>query len=191
MSKKKIFWIVVLLLVIDQAVKIWIKTHMSLGESIAVFPGWFFIHFLENFGAAWGMHLGGPWGKLLLSLFRVVLSGVLVWYIVRLVQRKAPTGVVVGFALILAGAMGNIFDSAFYGLIFSESTYGSVAHFVPWGEGYATFLHGGVVDMFYFPLIRNSAGEVVFFSPVFNVADSYISIGVIYLLLFKYKYFNK
>jgi signal peptidase II len=190
MSKKKIFWLVALLLVIDQAVKVWIKTHMTIGESITVFGDWFLIHFIENPGAAWGMHLDGEWGKLVLSLFRVVLSGVLVWYIVRLVRRGAPVGVVVGFGLILAGAMGNIFDSAFYGLIFSESTWGSVAQFVPWGEGYAGFLHGKVVDMLYFPIVHNSAGEVLFFSPVFNVADSYISVGVIYLLLFQRKYFN-
>ncbi len=190
MSKRKIFLLVVLLLAVDQAVKIWIKTHMALGESVTVFPDWFRIHFIENFGAAWGMHLEGSWGKLALSLFRLVLSGVLVGYIVRLVKRKAPAGVIIGFGMILAGAMGNIFDSAFYGLIFSESTYSAAAHFVPWGEGYAKFLHGGVVDMLYFPLIHNKAGEVVFFNPIFNIADSYISLGVIYLILFKHKYFK-
>ncbi len=189
MSKKKIFLLIVLLLVVDQAVKIWIKTNMAIGDSITVFPNWFLIHFIENKGAAWGMHLDVAWGKLALSLFRVILSGVLIWYIVRLVRRKAPVGVIVGFGLILAGAMGNILDSAFYGLIFSESTWASVAQFVPWGEGYAGFLHGKVVDMLYFPLIHNKAGEVVFFNPVFNIADSYISIGVIYLLLFQRKYF--
>ncbi len=191
MSKKKIFLLVVLLLAVDQIVKIWIKTHMALGESIVVFPNWFLIHFIENPGAAWGMHLGGDWGKLALSMFRLILSGALVWYILRLIRRKAPTGVVVGFGLILAGAIGNILDSAFYGLIFSESTWAAAAHLVPWGEGYTGFLHGKVVDMLYFPLIHNKAGEVLFFNPVFNIADSYISIGVIYILLFKHKYFNK
>lgn len=190
MSKKKIVLLVVLLLAVDQAVKIWIKTHMALGESFTVFPNWFLINFIENPGAAWGMQLGGAGGKLILSLFRLVLSGVLIWYIARLNRRHASAGVIVGFTLILAGAVGNIIDSAFYGLIFNESTYASVAQFVPWGEGYAGFLHGKVVDMLYFPLIHNSAGNVVFFSPVFNIADSYISIGMIYLILFQRKYFT-
>ena len=190
MSKKKIFLLVVLLLIVDQVVKLWIKTHMAAGESFTVFPNWFFIHFIENPGAAWGMQLGGAWGKLTLSLFRLILSGVLVWYIVRLIGRKAPVGVVAGFGLILAGAVGNIIDSAFYGLIFNESTRTTVAHLVPWGQGYAGFLHGHVVDMLYFPLLYNKAGEVIFFSPVFNIADTYISIGVIYLLLFQRKYFK-
>ncbi len=190
MSKRNVFLLIFLMLVVDQIVKIWIKTHMALGESITVFPDWFLIHFIENPGAAWGMHLEGVWGKLILSVFRLVLSGVLIWYIGRLIRRKAPVGVVVGFALILAGAMGNIFDSAFYGLIFSESTFATIARLVPFGEGYADFLHGRVVDMFYFPIITNEAGKVLFFDAVFNVADSYISVGAIYLILFQRKYFK-
>lgn len=174
MSKKKIFWFVVLLLVVDQVVKLWVKTHMEIGESIPVLGQWFQIYFIENPGAAWGMELGGWWGKLVLSLLRVVLSGVLIWYIGKLVRRDAPRGVLIGFALILAGAMGNIFDSAFYGLLFD----------------YAGFLHGRVVDMFYFPIVHNKAGEVVFFNAIFNVADAYISVGAIYLVLFKRKYFK-
>ncbi len=175
MTRKSIFWFVVLLLAIDQAVKLWVRTNMYLGEEFVVFD-WFRIHFIENRGAAWGMELGGgaAWGKLALSLLRVVLSGVLIWYIGRLAKKHAPTGVLIGFGLILAGAMGNIFDSAFYGMIF----------------GYAGFLHGRVVDMFYFPILYNNAGEVVFFNAIFNVADAYISVGAIYLLLFQRKYFK-
>ena len=199
MSKKKIAIILIALLVVDQMVKIWIKTHMTINESITVFPNWFFIHFIENPGAAFGMQLGGDHGKLILSLFRVVLSGFLIWYIGRLVKKQAPAGVVVGFGLILAGAVGNIIDSAFYGLIFSESTYTTVATMFPEGGGYAGFLHGKVVDMLYFPLFTGTypgwfpwvGGEpFTFFSPIFNIADSYITIGVIYLILFQRKYFK-
>lgn len=187
-KKRTIALLVIALLVVDQAVKVWIKTHMTLGESVTVFADWFIIHFTENPGAAWGMSLGGAWGKLVLSLFRIVLSGVLIWYIGKLLGRHAPKGVIVGMTLILAGAIGNIIDSAVYGLVFSESTYNTVAQ---WGGHYAGFLHGKVVDMFYFPLVRDAAGKVLFFNPVFNAADAYISVGVLYMLIFQYKYFNK
>ncbi len=190
MSKKNVIFLLAILLVVDQAVKIWIKTHMAYGESFAVFPNWFFIHFIENPGAAWGLQLGGSGGKLVLSLFRIVLSGALIWYIVRLRKRNASKGVIVAFTLILAGALGNIVDSALYGLIFSESTPLAAAHFTSFGEGYAGFLHGKVVDMLYFPILHNKLGEVVFFSPIFNIADSYLSIGVIYLILFQRKHFK-
>lgn len=199
MSKKKIAIILVALLVFDQIVKILIKTNMTINETITVFPNWFFIHFIENPGAAFGMQIGGDYGKLILSLFRVVLSGFLIWYIGKLIKKQAPTGVVVGFGLILAGAVGNIIDSAFYGLIFSESTYTQVASFVPVGQGYAGFLHGKVVDMLHFPLFSGvypswfpwvGGDHFTFFSPIFNIADSYITIGVLYLILFQRKYFK-
>lgn len=199
MSKKKIAIILVALLVVDQIVKVLIKTNMALNEAITVFPDWFFIHFIENPGAAFGMQIGGDHGKLILSLFRVILSGFLIWYIGRLIKKQAPAGVVVGFGLILAGAAGNIIDSAFYGLIFSESTYTQVASLVPFGEGYAGFLHGKVVDMLHFPLFSGTypswfpwiGGEhFTFFSPIFNIADSYITIGILYLILFQRKYFK-
>lgn len=199
MSKKKIAIILIALLAFDQIVKIVIKTNMAINESITVFPDWFFIHFIENPGAAFGMQIGGDYGKLMLSLFRVILSGFLIWYIGRLIKKQAPTGVVVGFGLIFAGAVGNIIDSAFYGLIFSESTYTQIASFVPLGQGYAGFLHGKVVDMLYFPIVSGNypawfpsvGGEhFTFFSPIFNIADSYITIGVLYLILFQRKYFK-
>jgi signal peptidase II len=208
MSKTKVVIILAALLVIDQVVKILIKANMEIGESITVFPNWFFIHFIENPGAAFGMQLGGDHGKLILSLFRVILSGFLIWYIGRLIKKQAPMGVVVGFGLIFAGAVGNILDSAFYGLIFDTGTvldpelgayvgYHGVSQFSC--GGYASFLHGCVVDMFHFPIFRGTypswfpivgGDRFTFFSPVFNVADSYISIGVLYLVLFKRKYFK-
>lgn len=199
MSKKKIALIIIALIFIDQAVKIWIKTNMMLGESITVFPNWFFIHFIENPGAAFGMQFGGDYGKLALSIFRIVLVGGVFWYIGKLIKKKAPAGLIVGFGLILAGALGNIIDSMFYGMIFSESTYNTVATLFPEGGGYAGFLHGKVVDMLYFPLFEGtfpawfpwSGGQqFIFFSPVFNLADSFISIGLIYIVLFQRKYFK-
>ncbi|MBR5850518.1 MAG: signal peptidase II [Alistipes sp.] len=203
MNWKKLTLLVVVLLVADQALKIWIKTHMALGEAITVFPDWFQLHFIENPGAAFGMRIvtggGYDWGKLLLSLFRVVLSGFIAWYTLRLSRDgKTPKGVLIGFALIFAGAVGNILDSAFYGLIFSESTPFTVAHF---GGSYAAPMMGKVVDMFYFPLFQwNSCPEFLrflldhnnyFFGPIFNLADAYISVAVAYLVVFQYRYFNR
>lgn len=194
--KSWVIWaIVVGLVVLDQVVKISVKTTMTLGESHNVLGNWFRWCFIENEGAAFGMSLGGEYGKLALSLFRIVAIGALVWFVHYLRKQKAPTGVVVGFALILAGALGNMIDSAFYGMMFSESTFASVATFLPEGGGYAPFLHGKVVDMLYFPLFHwpewmPLIGGDLFFSPVFNFADSYITIAVFYLLIFHWKYFK-
>lgn len=172
---------------------------MSINEAIPIFGNWFYIRFIENEGAAYGMSLGGEYGKLALSLFRIVAVGFLMYYIKSQLKKGAPSGVLLGFTLILVGALGNIVDSMFYGVIFSESTYNTIATFVPWGDGYSTFLHGSVVDMLYFPLIETTLPEwlpiyggqdYVFFSPIFNIADSYISIGFIYMLLFQRKYFK-
>ena len=194
--KSWVIWaIVVGLVVLDQVVKISVKTTMTLGESPNVLGNWFRWCGVENEGAAFGLSLGGDYGKLALSLFRIVAIGVLVWFVHYLRKQKAPTGVVVGFALILAGALGNMIDSAFYGMLFSESTFMSVATFLPEGGGYAPFLHGKVVDMLYFPLFHwpewmPLIGGDLFFSPVFNFADSYITIAVFYLLIFHWRYFK-
>jgi len=204
MNLKKISLLVVLLLLADQALKIWVKTHMHLDEAIIVFPDWFQLRFVENNGAAFGMHIssgnGFDWGKLLLGLFRLSLAGALAWLIVHLARhrKETPTGVFVGLALIFAGAVGNILDSAFYGLCFSASTPYSVAEF---GGHYAGFMMGKVVDMFYFPLFQwNSVPQFLhflvdsnnyFFGAIFNLADAYISVAVVYLLLFQYKFLNK
>ncbi|HUN15092.1 MAG TPA: signal peptidase II [Alistipes sp.] len=204
MTVKKVSLLVIALLIADQALKIWVKTHMHLDEAIIVFPDWFQLRFIENNGAAFGMHIasggGFDWGKLLLGIFRVVLAGGIAWLIGRLLrQRKeTPSGVIVGLALIFAGAVGNILDSAFYGLLFSESTPYSVARF---GGHYAGFMMGKVVDMFYFPLFQwNSVPRFLrflvdsnnyFFGAIFNLADAYISVAVVYLLLFQYKFLDK
>ena len=202
MKRKYIALLIVGLLALDQAVKLWIKTHMMLGESIPVFGNWFQIYFIENEGAAWGMSLGGPYGKLILSLFRVVAVTAIALFINHLWKRRAPAGVIVGISLVLAGALGNIIDSAFYGLVFSESTFSTVATLMPTGGGYGSFLHGKVVDMLYFPLfsindmpawldwLSGPDGVFTFFAPVFNIADSYISIAVFYLAIFQWKYFK-
>lgn len=195
---KQVTIIVLLLLIIDQAVKLWIKTHMTLGESIPVFGSWFQIYFIENNGMAFGMQLGGTLGKLALSSLRLVLIGFIIYYIVKLIKMDASRGILTGMALILVGAMGNIVDSMFYGLIFNESTFTSAASIFPDGGGYAPFLFGKVVDMLYFPLIDTTlpdwvpfwGGEhFIFFRPIFNIADSCITIGVGYLLIFHRKFF--
>ena len=192
MNGKKLTLLVILLLILDQALKIWVKTHMTLGEAIILIPDWFQLYFIENKGAAFGMHIATPgtmdWGKLLLGLFRIGMVVALIWLIRHFMRKKAPKGVLIGFGLILAGAIGNIIDSAFYGLIFSASdpVTRNVAVIFPEGGGYAPFLHGAVVDMFYFPLWQGRfpdwmpvwGGEPFeFFRPVFNIADAAITIS--------------
>ena len=176
-------------LLIDQMIKIWVKTSMTLHESIHV-TDWFYITFIENNGMAFGMQLGS---KIVLSLFRVVAISALGYYIWLEVKRQAKTGFIVCLSLILAGAAGNLIDCMFYGLMFNASSPYYLSYFVPFGTGYAPFLMGKVVDMFYFPLIETEwplwmpfvGGEhFVFFSPVFNFADSCISVSVVWLLLF-------
>ena len=182
--------IVVAVLVIDQLIKLWVKTSMSLSESIRI-TDWFYINFIENNGMAYGMQIGS---KLALSLFRVAAICVLTVYIWRLSHRaQARWGYIVCLSMVLAGAAGNLIDCMFYGLCFDASTFSHVSEYVGWGNGYAPFLMGKVVDMFYFPLIETTypdwfpfwGGErFVFFSPVFNFADANISVGVVALLLF-------
>ena len=181
--------VVLAVLLIDQMIKIWVKTSMTLHESIHV-TDWFYITFIENNGMAFGMQLGS---KIVLSLFRVIAISALGYYIWLEVKHNAKTGYLVCLSLVLAGAAGNLIDCMFYGLVFNESSPYYLSYFVPFGTGYAPFLMGKVVDMFYFPLIETEwpmwmpfvGGEhFVFFSPVFNFADSCISVSVVWLLLF-------
>ncbi len=181
--------VVFAVLLIDQMIKIWVKTSMTLHESIHV-TDWFYITFIENNGMAFGMQLGS---KIVLSLFRVIAISALGYYIWLEVKRKAKTGYLVCLSLVLAGAAGNLIDCMFYGLVFNESSPYYLSYFVPFGTGYAPFLMGKVVDMFYFPLIETEwptwmpfvgGDHFVFFSPVFNFADSCISVSVVWILLF-------
>ena len=203
MSKLRIPLILIfVILILDQYLKVWIKTNMSLGEQFSIFGNWAFLHFTENNGMAFGWEIGGEFGKMILSLFRILAVIGIGWYLVDLAKKEASVGLLISFAMIFAGAIGNIIDSSFYGIIFTESSYGSVAEFLP-GKGYASFLHGKVVDMFYFPIIKSSipagiqfwASEpepipFTFFRPVFNIADSSITVGVALIILFHRKYFN-
>lgn len=187
-------WIAVIIiaaiLIVDQIIKIEVKTNMSLGEALRI-TDWFYIEFIENNGMAYGMTFIN---KLVLSLFRMFAICGIGWYIWRVVKSGLfSKGYIVCLSMVLAGAAGNLIDCLFYGLIFNASTPFNVAHFVPFGEGYSTFLHGRVVDMFYFPIIHTQwpdwvpvwgGDDFVFFSPVFNFADSCISVGVVLLLLF-------
>ena len=181
--------LILVLLVIDQVIKIWVKTNMPLYDTIEI-TSWFKIHYIENNGMAFGMTFVN---KLVLSLFRIAAIVLLCYYISLLVRRGCRLGYLICVAIVTAGAAGNIFDSMFYGLIFSGSSPYYVSYFVPFGGGYAPFLMGKVVDMFYFPLIESTfpdwvpfwGGEnFVFFSPVFNFADACVSVGVVVVLLF-------
>ena len=192
---RKPILLIILVLVIDQALKVWIKTNMMLGQEIAFFD-WFIIHFTENKGMAFGMEFGGNIGKYILSIFRMIAIAAIGFYLTRLVELNTKKGIVFSIALILAGAIGNMIDSAFYGLIFSES-YDQIASVFE--GGYSGILQGKVVDMFYFPLFKGvlpswipfKGGDYfIFFRPVFNIADAAISVGVINLLLFHRKFFN-
>lgn len=192
---------VVLLLVIDQAIKFAVKLNMTIGESIPVFGDWFQICFIENNGMAFGMQFGGSLGKLALSLFRVVLIGFIIVYLRKLIKRAGtPTGVLVGLSLVLVGAIGNVIDCLLYGEIFSASTYTKVAQLFPPDGGYTGFLYGKVVDMFYFPIIDTVLPDwvpfyggkpFIFFRPIFNFADACISCAVVYMLIFQRKFFTE
>jgi len=188
--------IIFAVLVIDQGLKIWIKTNMMLGQEYRIFD-WFIIHFVENNGMAFGMELSGKFGKVVLSVFRIVAVFGIGWYLYKITKdEKSSMGLIVCVSMILAGALGNIIDSAFYGLLF-DASYGNVAAFLPEGGGYAPFLHGKVVDMFYFPLWKGvypdwlpwvGGDRFIFFRPVFNVADASISVGIMILLIFQKKF---
>lgn len=195
------------LIVIDQIIKILVKTNMSLGQHFDVIGNWFKILFIENEGMAFGWSFGGAVGKFCLSLFRVILGTFLIWWIAKLCrqnddaaaagqERPVPVGFLIGLTMITAGALGNIIDCYFYGLVFSESTVSSVASF---GGHYAPFMFGKVVDMFYFPIINTvwpswmpviGGRSFTFFDPVFNFADSCVSVGAVYLVLFQWKFIS-
>ena len=203
MRLRHIAILTVVLVLLDQILKIWIKTHLCIDQAIEIFP-WFQLRFVENNGAAFGMQLSTSgdidWGKLLLTSFRVVMIGLLGFYIHYLSRKPkvdVPKGVLIGMTLIFAGAVGNLIDSLFYGMIFTQSTPLTVATL---GEGYSTFMLGKVVDMFYLPLFQwNSCPDWLsflvdynnyFFGPIFNLADAYISVAIVYLVIFHYKFFQ-
>ena len=200
MKLRNALLIIVLIIVADQALKIWIKTSYPFGPITNVMGlSWFRLYFIENKGMAWGWEFGGEWGKMILTLFRLAAVIFGTWYLVKIVKQQYSRGFIVCAALIYAGALGNLIDSMFYGLIFEESSYSQVAKIFP-PDGYAGFLHGRVVDMLYFPIIKTNypswfpfvgGDEFEFFSPIFNIADASISIGVITLFVFQKKFFKK
>jgi signal peptidase II len=197
---RSVILVIFLIILIDQVLKIWIKTSFPLGHVTDILGfSWFQLYFIENPGMAWGMELGGDWGKMMLTLFRLVAVIFGTWYLGKIIRERYTKGFILCASLIYAGALGNLIDSLFYGMIFEESTYQQVASIFP-EQGYASFLHGKVVDMLYFPIVRSSFPEWMpfvggndfeFFSPIFNIADASISIGVITLLIFQKKFIKK
>jgi signal peptidase II len=192
--------IIALIIIADQTLKIWIKTHYTFGEVMRIGGfNWAKLYFIENKGMAWGWEFGGDWGKMILTLFRLAAVIFGTWYLGKIVKQQYHKGFIICASLIYAGALGNLLDSMFYGLIFEESTYAHVAKIFP-PHGYAGFLHGRVVDMLYFPMVDSQfpkwfpvfGGEKFeFFSPIFNIADASISAGVITLFVFQKRFFRK
>lgn len=199
MKRKHIPWLIVFtVLLVDQVIKVVVKTNMTLGQNIPVFGDWFILHFTENAGMAFGIEFAGEYGKLMLTLFRLVAVSLIGVYIYQLINKNASRGLIACVSLVMAGALGNIIDSVFYGAIFSESTFFQAAVAFPEGGGYASLLHGKVVDIFYFPIIKTilpqwvpfrGGEEFIFFRPVFNLADSAITMGVFILLIFQRRFF--
>jgi signal peptidase II len=198
-ARNKSLLLIFSILLVDQIVKILVKTNMIMGEEIHVFGNWFRIHFLENNGMAFGMEWGGKTGKAALSVFRMLAIAGISWYLSVLIKKKAHIGLILSVSAIIAGAAGNLIDSAFYGLIFSESWHTPAIMF-PEGGGYASFLQGRVVDMLYFPVIDSHwpdwspirpGQSFVFFRPVFNLADTSITLGVAAILIFQKKFLEE
>ncbi|MFA5245028.1 MAG: lipoprotein signal peptidase [Pedobacter sp.] len=196
----KPFFAIFLLLLADQVLKFWIKLNMSLGQEYKIFGNWAIIHFTENNGMAFGMEFGGEAGKLALTLFRIAAVCGIGYGLIHMIKKKYHRGLIMNLALIFAGAMGNIIDSTFYGIIFSESSYYEPARLFPAEGGYSGLFHGKVVDMFYLPIIEGvlpqwlpvwGGEDFIFFRPVFNLADSAISIGVILILIYQKRYFKE
>ncbi len=199
-SFTKPFFAVLIILIADQALKFWIKLNMTLGQEYKILGDYAVIHFTENNGMAFGMEFGGEAGKLALTLFRIIAVCGIGYGIVYLIKKKYHRGLIMNLALIFAGALGNIIDSTFYGLIFSESSYYEPARLFPAEGGYASLFHGKVVDMFYIPLIQGvypswfplwGGEDFIFFRPVFNLADSAISVGVVLILIYQKRYFKE
>lgn len=197
-AEKKSIFLILLILILDQAIKIWVKTHMQIGDEIHLFGKYGMLHFIENNGMAFGMEMGGKKGKIILSIFRVIAIFGIGWFLTTLYRKKSNLGLILAVSAILAGAIGNLIDSAFYGMIFSES-FSQPAILFPPGGGYSSFLQGRVVDMLYFPVINTHwpmwspfrPGEsFIFFRPVFNVSDSAITCGVFAILIFQKKMFR-
>lgn len=186
-------------LIFDQILKIWIKTNMYLGQEFSVFGNWFIIHFVENNGMAFGLEFGGDVGKIILSVFRIIAVCAIGYFLFSYAKKGAKLGLIIAGSLIFSGALGNILDSAFYGLIFNDS-YHQISEFMPAEGGYAPFLFGKVVDMLYFPLFDGTfpawmpiwGGEdFLFFRPVFNIADTAISVGIGMIIVFQKRYFEE
>lgn len=200
MKLRNVILIILLIIIVDQSLKIWIKTSFPFGHVTDVMGiPWFKLYFIENKGMAWGWEFGGGWGKMILTLFRLAAVVFGTWYLGRIVKQKYSRGFIICAAFIYAGALGNLIDSMFYGLLFEESAYSHVAKIFP-EHGYAGFLHGRVVDMLYFPMVKSNfpswipivgGDDFEFFSPIFNIADASISAGVLTLLVFQKKFFKK
>ncbi len=190
---KKPLIVIFIVLLIDQISKFWVKLSMTIGESVPVFGDWFQIYFIENNGMAFGWEFGAEFGKIALGVFRIIAVALFFYLLYYLSKKKIKFGPLFGITLITAGALGNIIDGMFYGMIFSESTFTQVATLFPDGGGYAGFMQGKVVDMLYFPLFTFPewmplVGGQIFFSPIFNIADSAITIGFLYLLIFQWDF---